>query len=202
MKPKQSALFGTAIFLTVSTILVGDFTIQQHFENRRRKTADEFGWMSGDRAGLGSKLTGGADGLSGENAHLFDGVPTQSADGLSEFDSHPAWSSIDRDGRRPHATLAIAAAVSKELRAQNHAASLGPANGSDDGVIRALIEEELSDATAEEREIWLAQLRGMQPKQMRDLLQIRWKFGSALPLRRLERPAGIVTVPEAKRTGG
>ena len=201
MKPKQSALFGTATLLAVSMILVGDFTIQQHFENRRRKTADEFGWMSGDRAELRSKLTDGTDGLPGENAFLFDGVPTQSADGLSEFDSHLAWSSIDRDGRRPHATLAIAAAISEELHIQNHAASLGPANGSDDGAIWALIDEEFSDATAEEREIWLAQLRGMQLEQMRDLLQIRRKFGSALPLRRLERPAGIMTAPKAKRTG-
>lgn len=66
--------------------------------------------------------------------------------------------------------------------------STSPAPGglTDEKVLRRLVETELPEATSTEQEVWAEESKGLRPDEIRDLLEMRRRFGSDVSL--LDRP--------------
>lgn len=182
MQARQTALIiGVGVFVVVGNI-IGQYAVQRHFEARRLTGGDA---KPSDVSSPPSLFDLPAPRNLGDlSLTTFpEDVPDRSAAlASSAGESDPAIDT-DRhiqniDGDSPFTLSSGLPASPARLEATEDARPI--ARGKASSVIRAIVEQELPDATDEERDIWAEELQGMPAAAMRNVLRLRRNSGTQL----------------------
>jgi hypothetical protein len=198
MTSRQTAAICATILLAAMANLAGGFAIQVYFETRQAAFDAQVVRIGASGLFAEPRLSAHGDAATGAPAlHRFDGnagldlVPLPPA--TDDAEDNPF--AIIGDGvGRPADVRSGRGFTPRELSNPEFASPIEPRLLIDERVIASIIKAELPDATAEERAVWLQQLKGLGPSEVRNMLQLRRKFGSEIP-RTFDSPPSLVEPP-------
>jgi hypothetical protein len=198
MTSRQTAAICATILLAAMANLAGGFAIQVYFETRKAAFDAQVVRIGASGLLAESRLSTNVDAVTGAPAlQRFDGnagldlVPLPPP--LADPEDNPFGIIGDGVGR-PADIRSGRGFTPRELTNPELASPIEPRPLIDERVIASIIKAELPDATAEERAVWLKELKGLGPGEVRNMLQMRRQFGSEIP-RSFDPPELLVEPP-------
>lgn len=198
MTSRQTAAICATILLAAMANLAGGFAIQVYFETRQAAFDAQVVRIGASGLFAEPRPSVNVDAAAGVPAlHRFDGkagldlVPLPPPTANAEVNP---FAIIDDGEGRPADVRSRRGFTPRELSNTELAAPIKPRALIDERVIASIIKAELPEATAEERDVWLQLLKDLGPGEVRNMLEMRRKFGSEIP-RSFDLPASLVEPP-------
>ncbi|MBT4867067.1 MAG: hypothetical protein HON53_18340 [Planctomycetaceae bacterium] len=197
MTSRQTAAICATILLAAMANLAGGFAMKVYFESRQAAFDKQVVRIGNSGLFAEPRLSSNFDAATGGPAlQQFDGDA-----GLDLVPLPPPAVDEDNGGTfigdgvgQPAQIRSGRAFTPRELTNSELAAPIKPQPLIDERVIASIIKAELPEATAEERAVWLQELKGLGPGEVRNMLNLRRQFGSEIP-RAFESPEALVGPP-------
>jgi hypothetical protein len=197
MTSRQTAAICATILLAAMANLAGGFAIQVYFETRQAAFDKQVVRIGNSGLFAEPRLSANFDAANGVPAlRQFDADA-----GLDLVPLPPPTGDEDDGGTfigdgvgQPAEIRSGRGFTPRELSNPELAAPIKPRPLVDERVIASIIKAELPDATAEERAVWLQELKGLGPGEVRNMLNLLRQFGSEIP-RTFISPEALVGPP-------